>query len=275
MDFDKMELAYARSVTLVGKLEGLLEAYGLVAQRHRLPDYLTSEIAAAVADAESARDRISDASREFAVDEALAEAMRHEEEIVRVITESAAEAGVELYGIENHLKSRASLSRKVLTDAMANMGIEDDPASMSSPVNQAFAYRKAAEGVHDVLRFTFKMPFDDFVERFNRIRDAVESRSTYYLKMKNFFEHPKRSGYRGLNATAKNFETGYMFEVQFHTEASYDAKGPGTHDLYEMQRQFKAGSPEYEKYAELQLEVFNKVGKPPGVEGIEDFDSIG
>jgi hypothetical protein len=67
------------------------------------------------------------------------------------------------------------------------------------------------------------------------------------------------------------FETpsGYEFELQFHPQASFEAKGTATHSIYEKQEKYLEGSDEYLELKQQQAEIFKTVPIPPGAKDIK------
>src|SRR5204863_7537633 len=79
--------------------------------------------------------------------------------------------------------------------------------------------------------------------------------------------------YRGINSTWRDPKTGQVFEVQFHTTDSFQAK-MDTHHWYEEQR--LSATPEHRR-AELQgmqNGVFARVPHPPAAESVTAADPI-
>jgi hypothetical protein len=65
-------------------------------------------------------------------------------------------------------------------------------------------------------------------------------------------------------------ESGQLFEVQFHTQASLDAKEE-THGAYEQIRSLPDNDAEVSRLHAYQREVTAKVPTPPGAPGIPDY----
>jgi hypothetical protein len=72
--------------------------------------------------------------------------------------------------------------------------------------------------------------------------------------------------YQGISAVFET-PTGYGFELQFHTQASLDAK-QSTHRLCEEARKLPDDPPTKKKLFNEQVEAFKKVPIPPHVEGL-------
>jgi hypothetical protein len=114
--------------------------------------------------------------------------------------------------------------------------------------------------IHDGIRYTFV-----FEDRFysEGVRDA-ESRLTnkgYHL----VWRKPSWSGeeYKGINSQWRDVGSGQLFEVQFHTPASWDAK-QRTHDSYEKIENPATTPEERTRLRAYQREVAASVPVPPG-----------
>jgi hypothetical protein len=96
---------------------------------------------------------------------------------------------------------------------------------------------------------------------------ALYAKGYKKIRLKNSWGN--KDSYKGVNAV---FETpnGYEFELQFHTKASLAAKEKA-HKLYEEQRKFLEGSPEFEHYREQQKEIFRDVPAPNNIGQIKEF----
>ena len=76
--------------------------------------------------------------------------------------------------------------------------------------------------------------------------------------------------YKGVNSRWRVPDSGQLFEVQFHTQASLDAKEE-THGAYEPIRSLPDDDAEVGKLHAYQREVTAKIPIPPGAPGIPDY----
>ena len=114
--------------------------------------------------------------------------------------------------------------------------------------------------VHDGIRYTFV-----FEEQFYAIgvRDA-ESRRTgngYALVERKLSW--AGGEYKGINSQWRDASSGQLFEVQFHTQASWEAKQQ-THDSYEKIQNLATAQEERARLRDYQREVAASVATPPG-----------
>lgn len=80
-------------------------------------------------------------------------------------------------------------------------------------------------------------------------------------------------GYKGINSTWRDPDTGRVFEVQFHTPESFTAK-MDTHVLYENGRLPGVSEAEREAIRAAQNDVFGRVPVPEGTEAISVGDDL-
>jgi hypothetical protein len=88
----------------------------------------------------------------------------------------------------------------------------------------------------------------------------------------------KDDQYKGVNSRWREPESGIPFEVQFHTQASLEAKEL-THRAYERLRSITGETPEADQETselkEFQRRVNSMLPIPPGVADIEDYPREG
>jgi hypothetical protein len=77
--------------------------------------------------------------------------------------------------------------------------------------------------------------------------------------------------YQGINTNFRSPE-GQVFELQFHTQESFNVKQNLTHELYEELRILPDASP---KRAELEQQIINRLNKhitpPTSIDDVKDF----
>lgn len=148
-----------------------------------------------------------------------------------------------LVGLEFRLKGRARLEEKVTT-AMTERGRTPE---------EAFAE------VKDAIRYTFGYPEDKYSDGVRADVDRLKQAGFELSEFRNAWAEPE---YKGINSRWRIPETGQLFEVQFHTEASFAAKQE-THGAYERLRTLP---PDHEDVYDLrayQREVSAKISIPP------------
>ncbi|WP_067819057.1 hypothetical protein [Nocardia inohanensis] len=181
-----------------------------------------------------------------AADEFLARSTENEPKVTEAMQHMATETAAEMKGLEYRLKDEDSFKRKFATELEENGG--DIAAALAN--------------MKDSVRYTATWETHTYTEN---VRAAEQ-----YLRDQGF-EPVKRKptwgeeGYRGFNSFWKDSETGQVFEVQFHTPESFDAK-MATHGLYDEIRLLPEGDPRRVELEAQQNEIFNSVPHPPGAE---------
>jgi hypothetical protein len=162
----------------------------------------------------------------------------------------AEDPGRALVGLEFRLKGRERLSEKVAFD-MTKKGISAD---------EAFA------GVKDAIRYTFQYPEDDYTSGVYADCDRVASEGFELVERRNSWT---KEEYKGINSRWRDLENGQLFEVQFHTEASFEAKQE-THWAYERLRS-GVPAPEQKRLDQFQRDVTARIPIPPSAPDIPDY----
>ena len=177
-------------------------------------------------------------------------AEKAEKTTTRSLTRLADETGGEMVGLEYSLKTQDSLTRKIFDRA---------EASGESP-------EEVAKEMKDVLRYTTVFKPDAYVAGVQATVAQLLATGHKKVKFKNTWGN--ETGYLGINAVFATPD-GAMFELQFHTGQSFDAKDKGTHALYEEQRRLDPDSERYAELEELQQAVFDHVIRPEGAEKLK------
>jgi hypothetical protein len=159
----------------------------------------------------------------------------------------------ELIGLEHRLKGTDRLKEKVADQLHASFNVSAEQALLTVPdaLRFTFCYREPrsyAEGVRT-----------DFERLESQGFTKVESRDTW-----------DSDQYKGINSRWREPESGQVFEIQFHTQTSFEAKQL-THATYERLRSAQTDDTEREELLGLQRQVCAKIPIPPGVAGIFDY----
>jgi hypothetical protein len=127
---------------------------------------------------------------------------------------------------------------------------------------------KALSAVPDAVRFTFVYPEQ-------RYADGVRADLTR-LRAEGFeLTHPVKNSwtdeqYKGINSRWRESESGQVFELQFHTRISFEAKQL-THPAYERIRNPEISDDERAELEGFQRQVCEAIPIPPGAAEIEDY----
>jgi hypothetical protein len=118
---------------------------------------------------------------------------------------------------------------------------------------------EAFSEVKDVLRYTLQYQEGKYS---SSVRDDCERLKSEGFELAEFRNTWANEEYKGINSRWRIPDSGQLFEVQFHTEASFTAKQK-THTAYE---QLRTLPPDHEQVYELrayQREVTAKIPVPP------------
>jgi hypothetical protein len=188
---------------------------------------------------------VDGAYRAHAIDQACTRVREIEEAIVtpamrRIESEDPTR---HLAGFDHRLKGRDRIEEKVSHD-MQKRGVTAD---------EAFA------SVKDAIRYTFSYPDDRYAQGVaadcGRLKEAG-------FELEDFRNSWTQEEYKGINSRWRVPENGQLFEVQFHTQASFEAKEE-THAAYERLRTLPPDHEEVRELRAYQRDVTAKIPIPP------------
>lgn len=163
----------------------------------------------------------------------------------------AADTSRTLVGLEFRRKGSERLSEKV-AEAVEERG---------HSVEEAFGL------VKDAIRYTLCYPEDRYSEGVLADCDRLEAEGFGRFDRRNSWDEDE---YKGINSRWRVPDGEQLFEVQFHTRASFEAKQE-THGAYERLRALPDDEAEVRQLRAYQREVTAKVAVPPGAAGIPDY----
>jgi hypothetical protein len=121
--------------------------------------------------------------------------------------------------------------------------------------------------IHDAIRYTFLSDTADYVKGIWQTTDNLQSQGyELIVRINNWGE----SEYKGVNTRWRDHESGLLFEIQFHTPESRDAKQQ-THAAYEKINDVRTPVGEVERLRQYQQEVSVQVPMPPGWQSIPGY----
>jgi len=156
-----------------------------------------------------------------------------------------------LIGLENCLKGMDRIKEKV-ADAMRYKG---------RSLEEAVAALK--DGVRFTLSYSEQRYTSGVIEDCQRLLD----RGFQAFDRVNSWE---KDEYKGINGRWREPDSGLLFEVQFHTRASFEAKQL-THAAYERLRNPVTSDVERDELQEFQRKASAEIPIPPRVTDIEDY----
>jgi hypothetical protein len=125
--------------------------------------------------------------------------------------------------------------------------------------------------ISDVVRFTFIYAETAYADGVRKDLERLGAVGFTQVERRNTWSSDR---YKGINTQWLEPQSGVRFEVQFHTQASLEAKEL-THQAYERIRTITESTPEVDREtAELrqfQLRANSNIPIPPGVSDIDDY----
>lgn len=184
-------------------------------------------------------------------DELIKSAKKKDGTITPLLQTVANENGAKLQGLKYKIKSRDSLSEKILRKSQT----------------KGLTPRQYGQTVTDTLRYTIVPTNEKFTETYFRCIEKLKKREYTVVELTNTLKD-ENAMYRGINSLVKD-SSGYVFELQFHTKESLRVKELN-HPLYEILR---IGNMEPEKEENIIRQMLynsKQVNAPSGVERIKD-----
>jgi hypothetical protein len=176
-------------------------------------------------------------------------AQKAEPIITEDITKIASIVKAEVVGLENKLKTKESLIRKITNNSN----------KFKIPLEQI------SKRTNDVLRYTILFSDEEYQPAFFHILDLLRERKYFVKKIWDAWKNEnteKDTGYRGINITIISSQK-QMFELQFHTTDSFRVKTE-THGLYDEQRNPKTTDERKQEINEILRELSKQIKRPKG-----------
>ena len=196
-------------------------------------------------------------NRAYAIDQGYARVQEIEEKTVTPAMRriEAEDPDRTLVGLENRLKGKDRLSEKVEKWLSAQPDLRPDDAF---------------KVVKDAIRYTFVYNEERYTEGVYADCDRLESAGFEPVDRQNSW---KEDQYKGINGRWREPDSGMLFEVQFHTQESVDAKEL-THSAYERIRDPATSPSEVRELRAFQSEVCSRIKIPPRATEIPDNNYV-
>ncbi|HHG7663586.1 TPA: minor capsid protein [Streptococcus pneumoniae] len=154
-----------------------------------------------------------------------------------------------LAGLEFRKKTVESLSRKITTDSQA----------------ENISLSKATSKINDALRYTTIFDPDTFAKEYLKMKQELIAEGYKVVKVKNtwLIDGP----YKGVNTVVE--KDGINFEMQYHTQESFDLKNGPLHELYEKYRDTSTSDRERMKLFKEMLDLSNELEIPKNIERVK------
>ncbi|QIW15929.1 hypothetical protein A4G20_06070 [Pasteurellaceae bacterium RH1A] len=158
-----------------------------------------------------------------------------EPQITRDVTKIISSVGGKTAGLEYRLKSVESLERKIKTEMLAGLSEE-----------------KAVESIKDLIRYTAIFDPHTFVEQYQQMQIQLIEQGYKTLIIKNTWQDG--SSYKGINTFVNVLlkKDNIIFELQYHTQESFELKNGRLHQLYEV---FRSPETSVQEKAKILLEM--------------------
>lgn len=199
------------------------------------------------------RARVDEVYRKYAIDQGCARVREVEGNVTtpamrRIESEDPARR---LVGLDHRLKGEDRLSEKV-SRAMTER---------ARTAEEAFAT------VKDAIRYTFQYTEDRYANGVVTDCERLKAAGFEPVDRKNSWTAEE---YKGINSRWRDPGSGQLFEVQFHTRASFDAKQE-THAAYEKLRSPETPKAEQDRLAAYQREISARIPIPPSAADIPGY----
>jgi hypothetical protein len=120
--------------------------------------------------------------------------------------------------------------------------------------------------VNDALRYTMSFDETNFTAGTKAAMGSLQEQGYQLTALRNTFKAGQP--YKGINATYLT-PGGDMFELQFHTPASFQMKDVVNHPLYEQQRVLPRTDPAWTTLRNQMIQNSSGVPIPPGASSIK------
>ncbi len=128
-----------------------------------------------------------------------------------------------------------------------------------------------AHDIHDGVRYTFVFDEDRYYESTCQVHSKLEEQGFHLEFRRNTWTDLE---YKGVNSRWHDLANNMLFEVQFHTTASWNAK-QHTHDTYVKISDTNTPSAERTQLRNAQKEISASISLPPRCMDIPDYREEG
>jgi hypothetical protein len=128
-------------------------------------------------------------------------------------------------------------------------------------------YGDLAHEIHDAIRYTFICTVEGYTDSMWDTQTKVEEAGYELEVRRNSWESEE---YKGINSRWLDPTNGQLFEIQFHTQASWEAKQK-THPVYGRIKDPRTPVDELRSLREYQKRISGAVEVPPGAADIPEY----
>lgn len=175
-----------------------------------------------------------------------AENLENEPTITKTMQEVAQRNDAELQCLERRIKTPSSTYGK--------MHERDDQTDIKD--------------MNDIIRYTEIYPADKLAEGTKDSLEDLKSKGYEVERVRNTWDE-ENATYRGINAVLRD-PKGQTFELQFHTQESFDLKNGELHALYEERRTMADDDPRAVEIDEKMTELSAKLERPQHIDEVNN-----
>jgi hypothetical protein len=148
-----------------------------------------------------------------------------------------------------------------------------DPDSFKEKLTNLIArnpdkpYHELAHEIHDAIRYTFIFTVESYTDSMWDTQGKIEAAGYQLEVWRNSWESQE---YKGINSRWLEPTSGQLFEIQFHTRESWEAKQK-THPAYERIKDPRTPADELRSLREYQKRISGAVEIPSGAADIPEY----
>ena len=150
-----------------------------------------------------------------------------------------------LTGLENKIKTKESLLRKIEIETL----------------KEEITEYKALKKIQDILRYTVILNLENFVEDYYSIVSLLSKKNYILIKVGNTWKNG--NVYKGINTVLEKDDI--KIEIQYHTEESYNLKEKILHKLYEKYRDTSTVKSRKKELQKEMKKISLKIKNPKGI----------
>jgi len=125
--------------------------------------------------------------------------------------------------------------------------------------------------IHDAVRYTFIFPVENYSNGLWDVHGKAKEQG-YELEVRR--NSWAKDEYKGINSRWLDSTNGQLFEIQFHTQASWDTKQQ-THAAYARIADPRTPPSEVQRLRQYQRDTSSGLEIPPGATNIPDYRKQG
>lgn len=184
---------------------------------------------------------------------------------------SIEERAVYAKNIENEPRITNAMKEVAQNNGAELQGLEYRIKTPSSTYEKMHDYDNATDikDMNDIIRYTEIYSLDKLAEGTNASLEDLKSRGFEVERVKNTWDQ-ENATYRGINVVLKDPE-GQTFELQFHTQESFDLKNGELHELYEERRKLADDDPRAVEIDEKMIELSSKLERPKNIDEVKNI----